>query len=129
MRLNHLIVYVVDVERSLDFYEKKLGFIRIEGGGQQGYARLGALDGETTLALHRTNAEDAKAWREGIRLYIEIEELDTVCRSLERQGVVFDQSPQDMPWGWRHAYLRDPDGHELSLYWAGAKRFEATPGL
>lgn len=19
--------------------------------------------------------------------------------------------------GWKHAYLRDPDGHELSLYW------------
>ena len=26
--------------------------------------------------------------------------------------------PKDMPWGWRHAYLNDPDGHEISLYWA-----------
>jgi hypothetical protein len=31
-----------------------------------------------------------------------------------------------MPWGWRHAYLRDPDGHEVSLYWAGKARFKKT---
>jgi hypothetical protein len=31
-----------------------------------------------------------------------------------------------MPWGWQHAYLRDPDGHQLSLYWAGPKRFRKT---
>jgi hypothetical protein len=29
-----------------------------------------------------------------------------------------------MPWGWRHAYLNDPDGHEISLYWAGEKPHE-----
>jgi catechol 2,3-dioxygenase-like lactoylglutathione lyase family enzyme len=125
--LNHLILYVADVGPSLDFYEKKLGFVRIEGGGQQGYARLRAPDGEATLGLHRTNADAAASWHEGIRLYIEVEDLDNVCRRLEEQGVVFDQAPQEMPWGWRHAYLRDPDGHELSLYWAGRKRFERTP--
>jgi hypothetical protein len=31
-----------------------------------------------------------------------------------------------MPWGWKHAYVNDPDGHEVSLYWAGAKRFQKT---
>ena len=129
VRLNHLLLYVVDVDPSLDFYEKKLGFVRIEGGGRQAYARLRAPDGEATLGLHRTNADAVASWREGIRLYIEVEDLDNVCRRLEDQGVVFDQAPQEMPWGWRHAYLRDPDGHELSLYWAGGKRFEPTPGL
>lgn len=27
---------------------------------------------------------------------------------------------------WRHAYLAEPDGHELSLYWAGDKRLKGT---
>jgi uncharacterized glyoxalase superfamily protein PhnB len=90
---------------------------------------LRAPDGEATLGLHRTNANAAAPWHEGIRLYIEVDDLDNVCRRLEEQGVVFDQAPRDMPWGWRHAYLRDPDGHELSLYWAGRKRFEPTPGF
>jgi len=31
-----------------------------------------------------------------------------------------------MPWGWRHAYLNDPDGHEISLYWAGENRMRKT---
>ena len=31
-----------------------------------------------------------------------------------------------MPWGWRHAYLNDPDGHEISLYWAGENRMQKT---
>ena len=31
-----------------------------------------------------------------------------------------------MPWGWRHAYLNDPDGHEISLYWAGENRMKKT---
>jgi hypothetical protein len=31
-----------------------------------------------------------------------------------------------MPWGWEHAYLNDPDGHEVSLYWAGDKRFRKS---
>ncbi len=127
MRLNHVLVYVADVSRSLDFYEKKLGFVRIEGDGQQGYARLRAPDGEATLGLHRAGGDAAPPWRDGIRLYLEFEDLDAMCHRLEDEGVVFDQPPRDMPWGWRHAYLKDPDGHELSLYWAGNKRFEPTP--
>jgi len=26
----------------------------------------------------------------------------------------------------RHAYLNDPDGHEISLYWAGENRMKKT---
>jgi len=40
--------------------------------------------------------------------------------------VYITQMPRMMPWGWRHAYLDDPDGHELSLYWAGANRMKKT---
>ena len=36
------------------------------------------------------------------------------------------QLPRMMPWGWRHAYLNDPDGHEISLYWAGENRMRKT---
>jgi hypothetical protein len=31
-----------------------------------------------------------------------------------------------MPWGWTHAYLTDPEGHEISLYSAGEARFHPT---
>jgi len=127
MRLNHVLIYVADVGRSLAFYENELGFVRIEGSGKDGYARLRAPDGEATLGLHQREGEGAVPQHEGIRLYIEVEDLDAACRRFQDRGVEFEQPPQDMPWGWRHAYLRDPDGHELSLYWAGDLRYRATP--
>jgi uncharacterized glyoxalase superfamily protein PhnB len=61
-----------------------------------------------------------------MRLYFEVEKLDAFCKKLESAGVKLKQPPKDVPWGWRHAYLDDPDGHKVSLYWAGAKRFKPT---
>ena len=63
---------------------------------------------------------------DGIRLYFEVKELDKFCERLQHGGVKFSQMPKAMPWGWKHAYLDDPDGHEVSLYWAGVKRFKKS---
>jgi uncharacterized glyoxalase superfamily protein PhnB len=60
----------------------------------------------------------------GMRLYFEVKELDSFCKRLEASGVKFSQMPKVMPWGWKHAYLDDPDGHEVSLYWSGSKRLQ-----
>ncbi|MFN0165911.1 MAG: VOC family protein [Bryobacteraceae bacterium] len=61
-----------------------------------------------------------------MRLYFEVPGLDRFCRKLEAAGVTFSKPPAMMPWGWKHAYLDDPDGHEISLYWAGSKRLKKT---
>ena len=63
---------------------------------------------------------------EGVRLYFEVRELDAFCGSLQRKNFYITQMPRMMPWGWRHAYLNDPDGHEISLYWAGENRMRKT---
>jgi catechol 2,3-dioxygenase-like lactoylglutathione lyase family enzyme len=125
MDLNHVMMYVRDVGRALEFYAGRLGLTLIEGSPEMGYARLKMPAGSATLALHQAE-ETRNVAAEGIRLYFEIEDLDDVCARLEAQGVVFDQAPRDMPWGWRHAYLSDPDGHEISLYRAGDRRLRPT---
>jgi len=126
MRLNHLLLWSGDVARSLDFYTGMLNFVRIEAG--EGYARLRAPDGETTIGLHTAPEGQRPPWNDGVGLYLEVDDVDGVCRRLAERGVTFDQPPEDMGWGWRHAYLRDPDGHRLSIYHAGEKRFLPTPG-
>jgi catechol 2,3-dioxygenase-like lactoylglutathione lyase family enzyme len=126
VRLNHLLLWCADVARSLDFYEGRLNFVRIEAG--DGYARLRAPDGDTTIGLHAVAEGERPPWNEGVWLYLEVEDVDSVCRRLAERGVTFDRGPEDMGWGWRHAYLRDPDGHRLSIYHAGARRFQPTPG-
>jgi catechol 2,3-dioxygenase-like lactoylglutathione lyase family enzyme len=58
--------------------------------------------------------------------YFEIREVDDFCRKLQGKGFYITQMPRMMPWGWRHAYLNDPDGHEISIYWAGENRMKKT---
>lgn len=119
--LNHAMVYVRDVRASLEFYAGMLGLRVIEE--MSGYARLQSARGRTTIGLHQAEPDRRLPGSEGIRIYFETADLDPLCAVLAERGVSFLQPPKDMPWGWRHAYLLDPDGHEISLYTAGEKRF------
>ena len=126
---NHAMVYARDVARSIDFYRGRMGFKLIEDfrhEGQPVYARLQAPVGEGTIAIHQAPPGAPPPQNEGVRLYFEIATLDDLCARLQRAGLYFTQPPRMMPWGWRHAYLDDPDGHEISLYWAGPNRMKKT---
>jgi hypothetical protein len=41
---------------------------------------------------------------------------------LSGAGVVFEHPPTDMPWLWREAPLRGPDGHQLCIFHVGENR-------
>jgi len=129
LSFNHAMVYVRQVDPALHFYVDRLGFKLIERFEHKGcalYARLRSPLGNTSLALHVLEPGQTLPETEGVRLYLEVKNLDAFCKKLEASGVKFLQAPKLMPWGWRHAYLKDPDGHELSLYYAGAKRFQKS---
>ena len=128
LTFNHAMIYSKDVARAMQFYRDWLGFKLIEDFRYEGksvYARLKAPGGDGTIALHQAGP-GASVASEGVRLYLEIKDLDGFCRGLQRRGFYFTQLPTMMPWGWRHAYLNDPDGHEISLYWAGENRMKKT---
>ena len=128
LTFNHAMIYVVDVQRALGFYRDLLGFKLIEDFRHENkpvYARLRAPGGDGTIALHQA-AQGAPVSSDGVRLYFEVRELDDFCRKLQHKGFYITQLPQMMPWGWRHAYLNDPDGHEISVYWAGENRMKKT---
>ncbi len=126
VEFNHAMIYSSMLARALLFYRDLLGFTVVDSY-PGAYARLKSPGGGTTLALHcLEEGQLMNPKSEGVRLYFEVKGLDALCKTLEGQGVVFDQGPRDMPWGWRHAYLRDPDGHEISLYWAGPARLRKT---
>ena len=126
LEFNHAMIYSVDLARGLEFYRDMLGF-QVVDEYPGVYVRLRSPGSNTTIALHLVDRgmRMDPSW-EGLRLYFEVKKLDAVCKELFDKGVVFLQPPKDMPWGWRHAYLRDPDGHEISLYWAGNKRLKKT---
>jgi len=128
LAFNHAMIYVKDVERSMRFYLDMMGFKLIEDFRYEGipvYARLRAPGGDGTIALHQAGPGVSVA-SDGVRLYFEIHDVDGFCRKLQQKGFYIPQAPRMMPWGWRHAYLNDPDGHEISLYWAGENRMKKT---
>ena len=122
---NHAMIYSRNVAAASDFY-RMLGFELLETfeySGMQVYARLKAPQGSNTIALHLL--ERGKELNPGaIRLYFEVRNLESFCKRLEKAGVKLSKAPKMMQWGWKHAYLDDPDGHEVSIYTAGAKRLK-----
>ncbi len=128
LTFNHAMIYAKDVERAMAFYRDMMGFKLIEDFRYEGvavYARLRAPGGDGTIALHQAGPGVSVA-SDGVRLYFEVRDLDEFCRKLQKKNFYITQLPRMMPWGWRHAYLNDPDGHEISLYWAGENRMTKT---
>lgn len=117
MRLNQVTIPAIDVARSVEFY-KRLGLIEIVESLPD-YARFVCPDGDATFSLHRV---DAVAAGEKPVVYFECDDLDQTVAELERRGVKIDSRPADQRWLWREAYLRDPDGNVICLYFAGENR-------
>jgi len=122
MDLNQVTLLSRDVARGAAFY-RKLGLLQIVEDLPT-YVRFEMPNGNSTLSLHYAEPlGDRGAEAEvGTILYFECETLDATVRELKDAGVVFQTDPTDQPWLWREASLRDPDGHEIRLYFAGRNR-------
>lgn len=116
---NHAMLYVRSLDRALQFYVDGLGFRLVDE--LEGYGRLRAARGDSTIALHLTESR-ARPSSSTIRLYFEVADIERYCARLEAKGIRFTAPVERKSWGWKHAYLTDPDGHELSIYSAGAAR-------
>jgi catechol 2,3-dioxygenase-like lactoylglutathione lyase family enzyme len=128
LNFNHAMLYSRDLTASLRFYVDLMGFKLLDQylhNGTPVYARFRSPKGTATIALHGLEPGQSPGG-DLVRLYFETRNLQGACEKLKKAGVPFSQDPKLMPWGWTHAYLSDPDGHEISLYWAGAKRFKKT---
>jgi len=113
---NQATVAARDLEHSIAFYET-LGFHLIVKDDH--YARFEIGDGQSTFSLHIGDTEGAA---NGPALYFECIDLDARVADLKAKGIVFESDPVDQSWLWREAWLRDPAGNRLCLYWAGMNR-------
>lgn len=116
MNLNQVTVPVSDIPKSISFYQT-LGLKLIVESPH--YARFVCPDGNATFSLHL--AEELPIGN-GISVYFECDDLDEKVKQLIEKGISFDQLPKDQTWLWREAYLKDPDGNQLILFFAGENR-------
>lgn len=117
MNLNQITVPSLDLTQSIPFYEK-LG-LKLIVKALPYYARFECPDGDATFSLHQV---EHLPKGEGIWIYFECSDLDEYVTTLLQQGVLFDELPNNKSWLWREARLKDVDGNQLILYFAGDNR-------
>jgi|SRR5215471_15379230 len=117
MNLNQVTVSSSDVAASILFY-RRLGLILIVEDLPK-YARFCCPDGGATFSVHHSDRLTETA---NVVIYFECHDLDASVQGLKEMGVTFESGPQDQPWLWREAHLRDPDGNRICLYYAGENR-------
>ena len=116
LNLNQITIAVKDVEKSIEFYQK-LGLNLIVKSLPK-YARFECLNGEATFSLHQSDEKvNASTW-----IYFETQTLDSDVKTLLDLGLEFETLPTDQKWLWRDARLKDLDGNQLMLYYAGDDR-------
>lgn len=116
LNLNQITIPVKDVERSIEFYQK-LGLNLIVKSLPK-YARFECMSGDATFSLHQSDEEiNGSTW-----IYFETAALDDAVKKLIDLGIEFETLPADQTWLWREARLKDPDGNQLLLYYAGKNR-------
>jgi catechol 2,3-dioxygenase-like lactoylglutathione lyase family enzyme len=117
MNLNQVTIFSDMTVELVGFY-KKLG-LRLIVDSLPRYARLEFPDGDSTLSVH---ASDDLPFGSSILLYFECEDLDARVEELKAAGLEFEADPVDQAWLWREAYLRDPAGNRICLFYAGETR-------
>jgi catechol-2,3-dioxygenase len=124
-RLNHAVLFVSDLERSVDFYRAVLGFraIPMTPDGFRGAAFLQAPDStnDHDLGLFEVaGAGPSPAGRSSVGLYHlawEVDTLDELSRTAERlaaAGALVGSSDHGTT---KSLYGKDPDGIEFEIVW------------
>ncbi|RNI31726.1 VOC family protein [Rufibacter latericius] len=117
MALNQVTVSVHQMPEAVAFY-KNLGLHLIVQSPH--YARFVCPDGLSTFSAHLH--QDGTFQPSTTTVYFECAQVDQQVLSMKDKGYVFEQDLKDQPWAWREAYLRDPSGNLICLYYAGQSR-------
>ncbi len=117
MNLNQVTVPSLDLSKSIPFYQQ-LG-LKLIVESLPHYARFECPDGDATFSIHQV---EKLPTGEGIYVYFECDNLDTLVDELITVGVTFEELPNDKRWLWREARLKDPDNNQLILFYGGDNR-------
>ncbi len=121
-RLNHAVLYVRDVERSVAFYQEVLGFRPVMGFPGAAFLQAAGSSNDHDLGLFQLgpDAADSPAGAGAVGLYHLAWEVDTlaelerIARALTAAGALVGASDHGTT---KALYARDPDGLEFEVSW------------
>ena len=117
MNLNQITVPSLNVKKAIDFYQK-LG-LELIVEALPNYARFVCPDGNSTFSVHQV---EQLPKGDGVYIYFECEDLDSKFKEIEIKGIHFDETPNNKPWLWREARLKDLDNNQIILFFGGKNR-------
>lgn len=124
IQFKHTILYVADVEKSIQFYEQVFGYACKFITPEKDYGEVNS--GETVIsfavhALAKTNLSEGYQESKvegkpfGIELGFITEDVETLFAKALEHGAVKLEDPVQKPWGQTVAYAKDPDGFLLEF--------------
>lgn len=121
-RLNHAVLYVSDVQRSLDFYQRAFEFRVVDRMGDEAvFLRAATTQNHHDLALMSVGAGAARPGPRSIGLYhlawqvATIEDLAAMAARLAEMQALVGMSDHGVS---KSLYAKDPDGIEFEVMYA-----------
>jgi catechol-2,3-dioxygenase len=130
-RLNHAVLYVRDVERSVSFYRDLLGFRVVHQGPGMAFLRAADSDNDHDLGLFGVGTDTPRDGRPSVGLYHlawsvqTLTELAGFARALADAGALVGSSDHTVS---KSLYGKDPDGIEFEVSWF-VPRDRVTPEM
>lgn len=126
MRYLHTMIRVGDLQRSLDFYTKVLGFkkIRVSDYPDDKFTLAfiqapGEADGEDGPMLELTYNYGVSSYELGEgygHIALAVDSMATLAETLKAEGWEFSWGPGVSPNGKKKmAFIKDPDGYSIEL--------------
>lgn len=124
IKFAYTILYVSDVAKTIDFYEKAFGFTKKFIAPENSYGEI--LSGETTLSfaattLAHSNLKDGfmesnlNSKPFGIEIGFTTENVEATVQAAVAAGATLVEQPKTKPWGQVVAYVRDLDGFLIEI--------------
>ena len=110
MKFDHLNLPVRNLERSRDWWTSTLG-LKVEFEVPD--TRTVALNDSEGFAIFLQEKPDVVS--NGVALWFQVDDVDTVHAAWSARGVRFSHGPQKNFWGYG-AELADPDGYLIRLW-------------
>src|SRR3974390_2946577 len=122
-RMNHAVLYVRDVARTVAFYQEVLDFrVKLEIPGQAAFLQAPASTNDHDLGIFQigAGAQPSQAGRSTVGLYHvawevdTLDELDRLAGKLRDAGALVGASDHGTT---KALYAHDPDGLEFEVCW------------
>jgi lactoylglutathione lyase len=129
MKFLHTMVRVADIDKSLDFYCRKLGLVEtrrhVNDKGRYTLIFVAAPENpDAAIELtYNWDPENYTVGRSFGHLAFEVDDIYAACERLMKEGVTINRPPRD----GRMAFVKSPDGISIELLNKGGAREPKEP--